>query len=337
MVIVMEDHATEVQIQDVISRLKARGYEVHRSDGVQRTVLGALGEKRDVDRRDLELLPGVREVVPITKPYKLASREFHPEDTIIRIKDLEIGADRVIVMAGPCAVEGLEQISETARLVWEAGATVLRGGAFKPRTSPYSFQGLGKPGLKYLREAADANGLAVVSEVMDVSQLDLVSQYVDILQVGTRNMQNFWLLRELGKSGKPVLLKRGIAATIEEWLMAAEYIMAGGNYQVILCERGIRTFENYTRSTLDLSAIPVVQKLSHLPVIVDPSHATGRRDKVLPMARAAVAAGANGLLIEVHPSPESALSDGAQSLYPVQFTELMRELRMIAQAVGRRI
>ncbi|MDZ7261621.1 MAG: 3-deoxy-7-phosphoheptulonate synthase [candidate division KSB1 bacterium] len=337
MVVVMEDHATEAEIQEVISKLKALGYEVHRSDGVQRTILGAVGEKRDVDRRNLELLPGVREVIPITKLYKLVGREFHPEDTVIKIKDVEIGGNKVVIMAGPCAVEGWEQILEIARLVREGGASVLRGGAFKPRTSPYSFQGLGEEGLKYLRKAADRYELLVISEVMDISQINLVSQYVDILQVGTRNMQNFWLLKELGKIRKPVLLKRGMAATIEEWLMAAEYLMVGGNYQVMLCERGIRTFENYTRNTLDLSAIPVVQKLSHLPVIVDPSHGTGRRDKVGPMARAAVAAGAHGLLIEVHHCPDQALSDGAQSLYPDQFKELMTELRMIAQAVKRTI
>lgn len=337
MVIVMEDHATEAEIQNAISKLKTLGYQIHRSDGVRRTVLGAVGEKRDVDQRDLELLQGVREVVPITKPYKLVSREFHPEDTIIKIKDIEIGGNRVVIMAGPCAVEGSDQIVGIAKFVREAGALVLRGGAFKPRTSPYSFQGLGEEGLKYLRMAADAHGLAVVSELMDISQIELVSKYVDILQVGARNMQNFWLLKELGKIRKPVLLKRGMAATIEEWLMAAEYILAGGNYRVILCERGIRTFENYTRNTLDLSAIPVVQKLSHLPVIVDPSHGTGRRDKVGPMARAAVAAGADGLLIEVHSHPENALSDGAQSLYPKQLLELMKELQIIAQAVKRKI
>lgn len=337
MVIVMEDHATEAEIQNAISKLKTLGYQIHRSDGVRRTVLGAVGEKRDVDQRDLELLQGVREVVPITKPYKLVSREFHPEDTIIKIKDIEIGGNRVVIMAGPCAVEGSDQIVGIAKFVREAGALVLRGGAFKPRTSPYSFQGLGEEGLKYLRMAADAYGLAVVSELMDISQIELVSKYVDILQVGARNMQNFWLLKELGKIRKPVLLKRGMAATIEEWLMAAEYILAGGNYRVILCERGIRTFENYTRNTLDLSAIPVVQKLSHLPVIVDPSHGTGRRDKVGPMARAAVAAGADGLLIEVHSHPENALSDGAQSLYPKQLLELMKELQIIAQAVKRKI
>jgi len=337
MVIVMEDHATEGEIQNVIGKLKALGYDVHRSDGVQRTVLGAVGEKQDVDRRDLELLQGVREVVPITKPYKLVGREFHPEETIIKINDLEIGGKRVVIMAGPCAVENYEQIVEIAQLVREAGGSVLRGGAFKPRTSPYSFQGLGEKGLQYLRQAADVHGLLVVSEVMDVSQISFMSRYVDILQVGARNMQNFWLLKELGKIRKPILLKRGMAATIEEWLMAAEYIMAGGNYQVMLCERGIRTFENYTRNTLDLSAIPVVQKLSHLPIIVDPSHGTGRRDKVRPMARAAIAAGADGLLIEVHSDPESALSDGAQSLFPNQLRELMQELKIIAQAVKRNV
>jgi len=338
MVIVMEDHASEAEIQNIMDRLKSLGYGVHRSDGVQRTLLGVVGETRgQIDRRDLELFQGVREVVPISKPYKLVSREFHPDDTVIKINKLEIGGEKIVVMAGPCAVESREQIKEIALEVCKSGASVLRGGAFKPRTSPYSFQGLGEEGLKYMREAADLCGLAVISEVMDVSQIGLVSLYADILQVGARNMQNFWLLKELGKIRKPVMLKRGMSATIEEWLMAAEYIMAGGNYSVMLCERGIRTFENYTRNTLDLSAIPVIQKLSHLPVIVDPSHGTGRRDKVPAMARAAVAAGANGLIIEVHTNPEKALSDGAQSLYPDQFKELVKELKIIADVVYKNI
>lgn len=337
MVIIMEDHASEEQIQQVVSKIKSLGFDVHRSDGMQRTVLGAVGEKIGIDRRDLELLEGVREVVPITKSYKLVSREFRREDSIIKVGRLKIGGTSVVIMAGPCAVETEEQIFSTAEILKKLGVNVLRGGAFKPRTSPYTFQGLGEKGLKIMKEAGEKYGLLVISEVMDVSQIKMMSDYVDIFQVGARNMQNFWLLRELGKIRKPILLKRGMSATIEEWLMAAEYIMAGGNYQVMLCERGIRTFENYTRNTLDLSAIPVIQKLSHLPVIVDPSHGTGRRDKVRPMARAAIAAGAQGLIIEIHPHPEQALSDGAQSLYPEQFAELMKELKTIAVALGQTI
>ncbi len=336
MVVVMQEHASEENIQKVISKLTEMDFDVHRSTGVNQTVLGAIGDKRGLDVRSLELLPDVHKVIRITEPFKLTSRTFHPEDTVIRVKDVTIGGVELVMMAGPCSVESRELIREAARLVKGAGAKVLRGGAFKPRTSPYSFQGLGEEGLRYLREAAAENDLLCVSEVMEVAQIPLLLEYADILQVGARNMQNFALLRELGKVRKPVLLKRGMAATIEETLMAAEYIMAGGNYEVILCERGIRTFENYTRNTLDISFIPIVKKLSHLPIIADPSHATGRRDKVAPMARAAVAAGADGLLVEVHQNPEAALSDGAQSLYPEQFQQLMQELRIIAQAVGRR-
>lgn len=332
----MEEKATEDQIQSVITKLTQMNFDVHRSTGVNQTVLGAIGDKRGLDFRALELLPGVQMVVRITEPYKLTSRTFRNEDTVIKIKDVQIGGERVVMMAGPCSVEGREQVHEIAKMVRRAGAHVLRGGAFKPRTSPYSFQGLGEDGLRYLREAADANDMLCVSEVMEKSQIPLLVEYVDILQVGARNMQNFSLLRELGTVRKPVLLKRGMAATIEETLMAAEYIMAGGNYQVILCERGIRTFEKYTRNTLDISAIPIIKKLSHLPIIADPSHATGLRDKVSPMARAAIAAGADGLIVEVHPDPDNALSDGAQSLFPAQFDQLMKELQIIAQAVGRR-
>ncbi len=337
MVIVMEEHASEEQIQNVIGKLVEKNFDVHRSTGVRHTVLGAIGDKRGLDLRLFELLPGVHEVIRITEPYKLASRTFHPEDTVVRIKGVEIGGDRVVMIAGPCSVESQEQIHEIARRVKKAGASVLRGGAFKPRTSPYSFQGLGVEGLRLLREAGEHYGLVVVSEVMETSQISTVAEYVDILQVGARNMQNFSLLRALGKVRRPVLLKRGMAATIEELLMAAEYIMSGGNYDVILCERGIRTFESYTRNTLDISAVPVVKKLSHLPIIADPSHGTGRRDKVAPMARAAVAAGADGLMIEVHNDPDNALSDGAQSIYPEQFEALMAELRIIAQAIGKSI
>ncbi len=337
MVIVMQEGAAEAQIQAVIDRLVNLGFDVHRSTGARHTVLGAVGAKIDFDTRDVEVMEGVSEVLRISAPYKLASRAFRPQGTVVEIGKVRIGGPRVVVMAGPCSVESRDQIHRIAESVAAGGAQVMRGGAFKPRTSPYSFQGMGEEGLVMLREAADRNRLLVVSEVMDTTQVDLVARYADILQVGARNMQNFVLLKELGKQAKPVLLKRGISATIEEWLLSAEYILSGGNYQVILCERGIRTFENYTRNTLDISAIPVVQKLSHLPIVADPSHGTGRRDKVAPMARAAVAAGADGLLMEVHHDPDHALSDGAQSLKPEQFDELMKQLRMIAPAVGRTI
>jgi 3-deoxy-7-phosphoheptulonate synthase len=337
MLVVMQQGATEEQIQLVIDRLVELGFDVHRSTGVLHTVLGGVGGKDDFDLAIFEVMEGVKEAHRIISPYKLASRSFRPGGTVVRIGDLEIGGERVVVMAGPCSVESREQIDGSAEIVARAGARVIRGGAFKPRSSPYSFQGMGEEGLKLLRSAADRNGLLVASEVMDRTQIPLLAQYSDILQVGARNMQNFNLLRELGKIRKPILLKRGISATIEELLLSAEYILAGGNYEVILCERGIRTFETYTRNTMDISAIPVVKKLSHLPIIADPSHGTGRRDKVAPMARAAVAAGADGLLIEVHPDPDHALSDGAQSLRPDQFEELMKQLRMIAPAVGRSI
>lgn len=337
MVVVMNDKATEEQIQRVIGRLVEMNFDVHRSTGVNQTVLGAIGDKRGLDLRNIEVLDGVHEVLRVTEPYKLAGRAFHPSDTIIHIREVSIGGDEVVVMAGPCSVESREQLDIIAGRVKKVGAKILRGGAFKPRTSPYSFQGLGEEGLRILREVADRHHLLVVSEVMDKSKVALISEYVDILQVGARNMQNYDLLRDLGKVRKPVLLKRGLAATIEETLMSAEYIMAGGNYEVILCERGIRTFESYTRNTMDISAIPVVQKLSHLPIIADPSHGTGRRDKVAPMARAAVAAGAHGLIIEVHHDPENAFSDGAQSLYPEQFDQLMHECSIIARAIGKKM
>jgi len=336
MVVVMKEHASEENIQNVISRLTEMNFDVHRSTGVNQTVLGAIGDKRGVEMGVIEVMPDVQKVVAITQPFKLASRTFKPDDTVIRIKDVSIGGNQLVMMAGPCSIEGREAIMEIADIVSKAGATVLRGGAYKPRTSPYSFQGMGEEGLKYLREAAAANGMLSVSEVMEKAQIPILLEYVDILQVGARNMQNFSLLRELGKIKKPVLIKRGMSATIEETLMAAEYVMAGGNFEVILCERGIRTFEHYTRNTLDISAIPVVKKLSHLPIIADPSHATGLRDKVAPMARAAIAAGTDGLLLEVHPDPDRAFSDGPQSLYPQQFQQLMGELQIIAKAVGRR-
>jgi len=337
MVVVMQQGATEPQIQGVIDRLVEMGFDVHRSTGVIHTVLGGVGGKEEVDLGIFEVMDGVKEAHRIASPYKLASRSFRPGGTVVKIGGLEIGGERVAIMAGPCSVESRDQIEQSAEIVARAGAQVIRGGAFKPRSSPYAFQGLGEEGLRMLREAADRHGLLAVSEVMDHTQIPLVAGYADILQVGARNMQNYNLLRELGKQPKPVLLKRGISATIEELLLSAEYVMSAGNYDVILCERGIRTFESYTRNTMDISAIPVVKKLSHLPIIADPSHGTGRRDKVIPMARAAVAAGADGLLIEVHHDPERALSDGAQSLRPEQFAELMAQLRIIAPAVGRTI
>jgi 3-deoxy-7-phosphoheptulonate synthase len=337
MVVVMRERATDEQVQSVIAKLMEMGFDVHRSTGALRTVLGAVGGSRQFDTALLEVLDGVQEVHRITEPYKLASRSFKPDNTVIHVGDLRIGGDEVIVMAGPCSAESEEQVESSAAAVKRAGAKVLRGGAFKPRSSPYSFQGLGEEGLRLLKSAADRHNLKLITEVMDISQLELIERYADILQVGARNMQNFTLLRELGHSKVPVMLKRGLSATIEEWLMSAEYILAGGNMNVMLCERGIRTFESYTRNTLDISAIPVVQKLSHLPIIVDPSHGTGKRDKVAPMARAAVAAGADGLIIEVHCDPDHALSDGAQSMFPVQFDRLMAELRIIAPAIGRSI
>jgi 3-deoxy-7-phosphoheptulonate synthase len=337
MVVVMKERASDEQVQRVIAQLVEMGFDVHRSTGVLKTVIGAVGGNRQFDSALIEVMDGVQEVHRITEPYKLASRSFRPENTVITIGDLRIGGDEVIVMAGPCSAETEEQVEATTAAVKNAGAKVLRGGAFKPRSSPYSFQGLGEEGLKMLRGAADRHNLKLVSEVMDISQLELIERYAHILQVGARNMQNFTLLRELGHARTPVLLKRGISATIEEWLLSAEYILAGGNMNVMLCERGIRTFESYTRNTLDISAIPVVQQLSHLPVLADPSHGTGRRDKVNSMARAAVAAGADGLIIEVHNDPDHALSDGAQSLFPAQFDRLMAELRIIAPAIGRSI
>lgn len=336
MVVVMEEKASEDQIQNVINRLMGMGFDIHRSTGVRHTVLGAVGAKVDFDMRDIELIEGVGKVMRISAPYKLASREFRAENTVVKLgDDIAIGSNQVVVMAGPCSVESESQIDTAAAIVAESGSKVLRGGAFKPRSSPYSFQGMGEEGLKIMRKAADKYRLKVVTEVMDARQIPMILDYADMLQVGARNMQNFDLLKELGRVSKPILLKRGIAATIEELLLSAEYILAGGNYQVVLCERGIRTFENYTRNTLDVSAIPVIHKLSHLPIVADPSHGTGRRDKVGPMARASVAAGADGLLIEVHPDPTRALSDGAQTLFPDQFKQLMKELHMIAPAVER--
>jgi 3-deoxy-7-phosphoheptulonate synthase len=337
MVIVMKDNAKAEQIQIVEDKLKASNLRVHRVDGAIRTILGAIGDTSKVDVRDFESMDGVLNIVRIMEPYKLCSRTFQSENSIIRFNGLAIGADRIVVMAGPCAVESEQQIYEIARLVAQAGATILRGGVFKPRTSPYAFQGLGMDGLKIMRQVANEFKLPVVTEVLEISQIEEIYPYIDIYQVGARNMQNFSLLRALSKIDKPVLLKRGMAATIEEFLMAAEYIMSGGNYKVILCERGIRTYEQYTRNTMDISAIPMVKKLSHLPIIADPSHGTGKREYVAPMARAAVAAGADGLIIEVHHEPEKALSDGPQSLLPDQFQRLIEELKVIAWAIGRTV
>ncbi len=329
MLIVMQPNAGEEKIQKVIDFIKQKGFDAHISKGADHTVIGAVGRKV-IDKRDVELLDGVKEVIRISSPYKLVSRVFKPTDTIIDVQGVKFGGEHIGMIAGPCTVETYEQMDETAKKLSSYGVRVLRGGAFKPRTSPYAFQGLGEEGLKILREVADKYNMVVTSEVMEVAQIPIFLKYVDILQVGARNMQNFSLLKSLGEVRKPILLKRGLSATIEEWLMSAEYIMAGGNREVILCERGIRTFEHITRNTLDISAIPVVQKISHLPVIVDPSHATGLRDKVAPMSKASIAAGANGLIIEVHNLPETAVCDGAQSLYPEQFKELYNELKALA-------
>ena len=338
MIVAMQETATEEQIQVVIEHLMQMGFSVHRTTGERQSILAAVGARIDFDTRNLEVLSGVEHVHRISAPYKLSGKAFRPEGTIISFPNgTKVGGKEVVVMAGPCSVESRDQLFTVAELVAKAGARALRGGAFKPRTSPYSFQGLGIEALKLLREAGDKFNMLVISEVMEISQISQMLPYVDIFQVGARNMQNFNLLRELGKVKKPVLLKRGIAATIEELLLSAEYIMSGGNYDVILCERGIRTFETYTRNTLDVCAIPIVHKLSHLPMASDPSHGTGLRDKVTPMAQASVAAGADVLLVEVHHDPDKALSDGAQSLYPQQFSELMDSLRMIAPAVGRKI
>ena len=338
MIVAMQETASEEQIQVVVEHLMNMGFSVHRTTGERQSILAAVGARADFDTRNLEVLSGVEHVHRISAPYKLSGKAFRPEGTIVQFANgVKVGGEEVVVMAGPCSVESREQLFTVAELVAKAGARALRGGAFKPRSSPYSFQGLGIEALKLLREAGDKFNLLVISEVMEISQIPQMLPYIDIFQVGARNMQNFNLLRELGKVNKPALLKRGIAATIEELLLSAEYIMSGGNYDVILCERGIRTFETYTRNTLDICAIPVIHKLSHLPMASDPSHGTGLRDKVAPMARASIAAGADVLLIEVHHDPDKALSDGAQSLYPQQFHELMDTLRMIAPAVGRKL
>jgi 3-deoxy-7-phosphoheptulonate synthase len=336
MIVAMQEKATEEQIDYVIDVMVESGVEVHRTTGATQTILAAVGPTATLDLTKFENLPGVLKVHRISSPYKLAGKGFRPAGTIVEFGNgVKIGGERVVAMAGPCSVENEEQIAEIAKRVKAAGASFLRGGAFKPRSSPYAFQGMGIPGLRLMHDAARANGLLVISEVMEISQIESMLPYVDCFQVGARNMQNFNLLRELGLARKPVLLKRGMAATIEELLLSSEYIMSGGNYDVILCERGIRTYETATRNTMDISAIPVVKKLSHLPIVGDPSHGTGHRDMVAPMARAAVAAGADGIIVEVHPNADKAASDAAQTLYPEQFEKLMQELRVIAKAVGR--
>ncbi|HUX76707.1 MAG TPA: 3-deoxy-7-phosphoheptulonate synthase [Anaerolineae bacterium] len=335
MIVVMKKGATGAQIANVTARIEQLGCRVHLSEGEERTIIGVIGNGRPLDREPIERLDGVERMVPILRPFKLASREFHPQDTVVKVNGVSIGGRQLVVMAGPCAVESCEQLLETARAVKEAGGRVLRGGAFKPRTSPYSFQGLGEERLRLLAQARDETGLPVVTEVIDPQMVPLVTTYADILQVGARNMHNYALLHAIGEAQRPVLLKRGMMSTIEELLMAAEYVLSHGNERVILCERGIRTFEHYTRNTLDISAVPLLKQLCHLPVIVDPSHGTGKWELVEPVSRAAVAAGADGLIIEVHPHPEVALSDGVQSLKPARFAALMQSLRPVAEAVGR--
>ncbi len=335
MIVVMKSGSTQENLSAVVKKIESAGLRTHLSKGEERTIIGVIGDKKIIANLELQMMSGVEKTVRITEKYKLVSRDFHPEDTIIDAGGVKIGGSEVVVMAGPCAVESLEQLRESAAAVKKYGAKFLRGGAFKPRTSPYDFQGLGEEGLKLLRKVADEFNLRVVTEIVDKDDIELFCRYADILQVGARNMQNFQMLKALGKCSKPVLLKRGLSATISEWLNAAEYIMSGGNEQVIFCERGIRTYETFTRNTLDLSAVAAVKELSHLPIVVDPSHGTGRWKMVAPMARAAIAAGADGLIIEVHPNPEKALSDGDQSLKPEDFRELMGNLEGIAKVMGR--
>lgn len=335
MVIILDNNISQNQLDNIVKHLEDYGFEAHISKGVQKTIIGAIGVQPDFDTRKIKILDGVAEVYRITAPFKLASRSFKEEDSVIKIKDTEIGGNKVAIISGPCSIEDEEQIFKLAKVVAESGAKILRGGAFKPRTSPYSFQGLGEDGLKLMRQAADQYNLLIITEVMQISQIDTIAKYSDIMQIGARNMQNFALLKELGNCNQPVMLKRGLSATIEELLMSAEYILSSGNKDVILCERGIRTFEKYTRNTFDLSAIPVIHKKSHLPVIADPSHATGFRDQVPPMARAAVAAGADGLMMEIHHDPENAFSDGPQALLPQNYLQLIEELKAITNAIGR--
>jgi 3-deoxy-7-phosphoheptulonate synthase len=338
MIIVMKGTAQEEEIQQVIQTVVELGYQPHIIRGTQRTVIGAVGDERGKARlRSMEALPGVESVVPILQPFKLAGREFKPTPSVVRVRDVEIGGDRLAIIAGPCSVEDEAQLIEVARVVKEAGATLLRGGAFKPRTSPYAFQGLGEEGLRLLRIAREETGLPIVTEVLKTEDVDLVAETADMIQIGARNVQNFALLKRAGEAGKPVLLKRGMATTIQEFLMAAEYILSEGNYDVVLCERGIRTFETATRFTLDLNAVPVIKKLSHLPIIVDPSHGTGHWEYVIPMAKAGIACGADGLMIEVHMRPEVAVSDGVQSLKPAVFHQLIQEVAPFAHAAGRKL
>lgn len=337
MVVILENNISDEQLKNVTKHLEDFGFQLHISQGVEKTIIGAIGVTKDFDIRSIKILPGVADVYRVSEPFKQASRSFHEENTIIDLKGLKIGTNEIVLIAGPCSIESESQIFKLAEVVSKTGTKILRGGAFKPRTSPYAFQGMGEEGLKLIRKAADEFNLLVITEVMQMDQIDVIEKYTDIFQVGARNMQNFSLLKELGQVKKPVMLKRGLAATIEEWLMSAEYILANGNKDIILCERGIRTFEKYTRNTFDLSAIPVVHKKSHLPIFGDPSHATGYRDQVAPMARAAVAAGADGLMIEVHHEPEKALSDGPQALLPDDYAILVDELKLIANAIGRKI
>jgi 3-deoxy-7-phosphoheptulonate synthase len=337
MIVVMSVSASAREISDVIARIRSMGYDIHLSEGKERTIIGVIGRGRPIDKEQLALLPGVQDVVPVSHPYKIASREYHPDDTVIPLHGVQIGGKDLALIAGPCSVENREQIIETAFAVREAGATALRGGAFKPRTSPYAFQGLGEEGLKYLAEAREATGLPIVTEVMEPALVPLVCQYADVLQIGTRNMQNYALLHAVGESQHPVLLKRGMSSTIEELLMAAEYILSHGNMRIMLCERGIRTFETYTRNTFDVNAIPVLKQISHLPVMADPSHAVGKWEYVESISLAAIAAGADGLILEVHLDPEHAESDGRQSLKPERFARLVEKVRQIAPIIGRQV
>ena len=336
MIIVMKSRATHEQVSGVVKRIEALGYRAHLSQGEETTIIGVIGDDRPIDRAQFELLDGVEKTVPILKPFKLASRDMRPADTLIPLNNLQVGDPQIVIIAGPCSVESRSQILEAAHAVKEAGATALRGGAFKPRTSPYSFQGMGEEGLQLLAEAREATGLPVVTEAMSPEQILLVEKYADVIQIGARNMQNYTLLNAAGESRKPVLLKRGMMSTIEELLMSAEYILAKGNTQVMLCERGIRTFERYTRNTTDINAVPVLKQVTHLPVILDPSHGTGKWEYVSAIAKAGVAAGADGLIVEVHPDPTQAMSDGAQSLKPEKFAQLVRDVRRVAEAVGRK-
>ena len=335
MIIVMEARASKEDVDYVVSRIKELGLTAHLSQGVERTIIGVIGDERLIQKDQLSLLPHVENVIPILKPYKLASRDFKQSDSVIDVSGVKIGGKNIVVMAGPCSVETEEQLMTTAEAVKASGAMLLRGGAFKPRTSPYAFQGLGEDGLKLLAKAREKTGLGIVTEVMESPEVDMVAEYADLLQVGARNMQNTKLLRSLSKIRKPVLLKRNFSATLNEFLMSAEYLLSGGNERVILCERGIRTFVEYTRNTLDLNIVPAVKPLSHLPIIVDPSHGTGRHDLILPMSLAAIACGADGLIVEVHPNPAKAFSDGDQSLTPAAFRKLVTEVRAVAIAVGR--